>query len=124
MEKKPSEFVLYNKIIIYEKYLRRYVISYIPSIDRDIRIHILDESYNLLKYSLQARNNKGNIRNKYLNEMIVTIQLLEYLISEVIESNKNAKKKCITLISYLTEIKNIIYAWKSSEEYEKNKSHL
>ena len=121
MEKKPSEFVLYNKIIIYEKYLRRYVISYIPSIDRDIRIHILDESYNLLKYSLQARNNKGNIRNKYLNEMIVTIQLLEYLISEVIESNKNAKKKCITLISYLTEIKNIIYAWKSSEEYEKNK---
>ena len=78
----------------------------------------MDENYNLLKYMYKARNNKGNIRFKYINEMIVTIGLIEYLISVLLEVNNKSKNKCLKTISILTDIKNMTYAWKGSYEKE------
>ncbi len=44
-----QEFNLYNKITYYISYIRKHVIINIPKIHNDIRIHLLDESYNLVK---------------------------------------------------------------------------
>ena len=113
-----NEFRLYNKIIKYDEYIREYVANNIPSVHRDVRIHLLDESYNLIKYQFEAQFNKGNIRNKYINEMIVTISILDYLSNLLIKINKENKKHIITSIHYLTEIKNMTYAWRKNPEKE------
>ena len=75
-----KEFKIYNKAVSYNNYIRTYVVPTIPSIHRDLRIHLLDESYNLIKTIMYASYNKGNIRNKYLNEVCVIICMNDYLL--------------------------------------------
>ena len=111
-----SDFVLYNKIIYYDKYVRRYLPSVIPSVYRDLRIHLFDENYNLIKYLYKVSYTKGNIKNKYITEMLVTISLIDYLLSTILDFCPKGKKYITKSIGMLTEIKNIIYALKRNSD--------
>lgn len=115
-----AEFKMFNKVTTLDKYIRNNIVPTIPSVHRDLKIHLLDESYSLIKTLLQASFNKGNIRNKYLNDLIVIISLVDYLLGEVGEINNN-KKKCLVAIKLLADVKNMVYAWKSNID-EKNSS--
>ena len=114
-----NEFKMFNKAGMLDRYIRHDIIPTIPSVHRDLRIHLQDESYNLIKLLLSASFNKGNIRNKYINDLIITISLVDYLLGEISEVN-NSKKKCLTAIKMLSDIKNMVYAWKSNINNEKN----
>ena len=63
--------------------------------------------------------NKGNVRMKYLVEMQVVISLLDMLTSELQFFPKIPKNKLNSATQKLSEIKNIIYAWKLNEESKK-----
>ena len=76
-DENQHEFTIYNKITDYNLYLKTYLMSDIPANSRDLRIHMLDEAYNLAKNMFSAIYNKGNIRMKYLIEMQINISLLD-----------------------------------------------
>lgn len=113
------DFTIYNKILDYSQYIRTYISSSIPSAYRDLRIHLLDEVYNLSKNMFYAIYNKGNIRMKYVIEMQVNISLIDMLIRQIQELKSIPKKHIDSSIKKLSDIKNIIYAWKYNEEYKK-----
>lgn len=54
-----NDFILLKKINIFNDYINEYIIPLIPSVHRDVRIHLLDETYELLKYLYEAIYNKG-----------------------------------------------------------------
>ena len=116
-----NEFKLYNKVINYNRYIRKYVVNDIPNIHRDLRIHLLDENYNMIKYLYKCEYSKDNIRNKNINDMYITICMLGFITSELMEIDSKNKKHLIKSIELLTEIKNMTYAWKKNIELnEKN----
>lgn len=113
------DFTIYNKILDYSKYIKTYIAVSIPSNQRDIRIHLLDEIYLLSKNMFYAIYNKGNIRMKHLIEMQVNISLIDMLIREIQDLKCVSKKNIDVSIKKLSDIKNIIYAWKFNEESKK-----
>lgn len=82
-KKNNQEYTLYNKIKDFNSYLWINVANSIPSVCRDIRIHLLDECYNLTSLLFGATYNKGNVRLKYLNDMRIKLSLLDLLISDL-----------------------------------------
>ena len=113
---KEQDFTIYNKIKDFNCYVRTNVANSIPSIYRDMRIHLLDECYNLISLLFGAIYSKGNIRLKYLNDIKVKLSLIDYLFSGF-RDNRIIKDKTLNVaISKLATIKNIIYGWIINEE--------
>lgn len=117
--KEKSVFSLYNKINDFNNYVRTYLVINIPNIHRDIRIHLLDECYNLAKNMFLATYNKGSIRMKYLIEIKVNISLIDMLINDIGNLKCQKSKYINTSINKLEDIKNIIYGWIINEEDKK-----
>lgn len=113
------DFTIYNKIIDYNKYVKQYITVSIPSNQRDIRIHFLDEIYSLAKNMFNAIYNKGNIRMKYIIEMQINISLLDMMTSDLKSQKCISKNHLDSSIKKLSDIKNIVYAWKINEESKK-----
>ena len=79
---KNNEFKLYTEILRYSKYIRQYVLANIPNVHRDLRIHLMDGVNGLLRNLVSAESTKGNIRMKYITEMIINIKMLDELIDQ------------------------------------------
>lgn len=114
-----QDFTIYNKLVDYNKYVKQYVIVSIPSVYRDLRIHLLDELYFLSRNMFSATYNKGNIRMKSLIEMQISISLIDMFVHELKGVSGVSKKHLDISIKKLSEIKNIVYAWKLNEEGKK-----
>lgn len=113
------DFKIYNKILDYSQYIRTYIAPSISSNHRDMRIHLLDEVYNLSKNMFYAIYNKGNIRMKYIVEMQVNISLIDMMTCQLLELKTIPKKHIDSSIKKLSDIKNITYSWKYNEENKK-----
>lgn len=119
MENKQASYRLYNKIYLLTKYSRQYILSSIPKIHNDLKIHYADELYNLTKNMYYATYNKGNIRMKYLIDIQVNLGILDFLLTQIKDLNTIKNKYINNTINILSEIKNIIYGWKFNEEDKK-----
>ncbi len=64
-----SDFKMYNKSCEFYHYVRSNIAFAIPLVHRDICIHLLDKSFLLVETLLFASHNKGNVRNKYINDL-------------------------------------------------------
>lgn len=117
-----EEFVIRSKVLEFDKYVRQHIISIIPSKDRDIRIHFLDELYNVVKNLHYAVYTKGNIRVKYLTELIVNISLLDYLFNFVIGYSNSNNLKVHNALNKLLDVRNMIKKWKLTEESKKTEN--
>lgn len=119
-----SDYSLYSKILDYTTYVKTYITTAIPSNNRDIRIHLLDEIYLLTKNMFYATYTKGNIRSKYIVDIQVSISLIDMMINELRNIKSIQKKHLDVSINKLSSIKNIIYAWKFNEESKKNEKNI
>jgi len=118
-----KEFKIYTEILNYSRYIRKYVLSTIPSVHRDLRIHLMDEIYSLERNLVLAENTRGNIRMKHIVEMLTNEKMLDLITSDILEFCPNSKKYMNKSIHYLTNIRNMTYAWKQTlEENEKAKN--
>lgn len=115
-----DSFKLYQKILDYEAYARKYIVINIPSIHRDIRIRFLDEVYSLLRNMYESIYTRGNVRIKHITDMQVSISLLDFLTTKISEMKTVNKRQIDVFIDKLAEIKNIVFAWKKNEESKKN----
>lgn len=113
-----NDFILLKKINIFNDYINEYIIPLIPSVHRDVRIHLLDETYELLKHLYEVIYNKGNIRSKCITQMVVSISLIDNLFRRIQKYNQNNEKHIIRAIGLLADIRNMTYAWRSNIEKE------
>lgn len=118
-----KDFNLYTRVVNYDKYLRINIASCIPNIHRDLRIHLLDESYSLVRTLYEAEYTKGNIRLKNITEMLVIISMLDFISAELLEYCSSNRKKIIKSIEMLTEIKNMTYSWRKNPEPDAKESN-
>ena len=107
---------IYNNIIALDILIREYIAISIPSIHRDIRIRLLDESYNLVKNFYETQYVKGNIRLKYITEILVSTSLLKYLLSIISDKLKVNREQLSNSEKILNDIKKLTIAWKRREE--------
>lgn len=118
-----KSFRLYNKVLQYDKYIRRNILPTIPKVHRDLKIRLVDESYNLVRYLHEAEYTKGNIRVKNITEMLVTISMLDFITNEISEITSINKKHIESSIRLLTEIKNMTYSWRKNPEPNESKTN-
>lgn len=111
-----SEFQLYTQVVNYASYVRKNLCVNIPKIHSDIRIHLQDESYNLVRTLYEAEFTKGNVRLKNITNLLVNISMLDFLTSELQGLECISKKNIEISLRMLTHIKNMTYAWKKSIE--------
>lgn len=60
-----------------EEYIRLHIANTIPNIHRDLRIHILNECYELECAIVRSGRTRGNIRQKWLVEITVLLTLID-----------------------------------------------
>lgn len=113
---KNNQYILANKIILLRRYFDLHILSSIPKVHNNIKIHLQDELYYLSKNMFYATYNKGNIRMKYLTELLVNISLIDMFLVELRDIKTIKLKKINNAISILQVIKNIVYGWKVNEE--------
>lgn len=108
-----KEFILYNRLNMYCKYVKRYVIPDIPAIHHDIKIHFNDELYHIVQLLFYADYTKGNVRMKYLTDMLVSLSMLNHLSDSLLDIIKNDKHlvKSLEMLGY---IKSMVLAWRKS----------
>lgn len=117
---KNKETGIYGKIVDFDNYVRKYILSNVPNIYKNDKIHLSDEIYYLIKNMFYATYNKGNIRMKYLVELKVNISLIDMLLGNINSYNCVGNKYINTAISKLNDVKNIVYGWIINEEKKKN----
>lgn len=116
-------FKIENRIREFNSYIHSNIPNNIPKVHRDLRIRLLDESYNLLHYMYEAEFNKGNIRSKNINEMLVTIALIDYCLDQILTLGAVSHKKMDSALRLLAEIKLLSNGWKKSMETNEEKKN-
>ena len=111
-----QEFKLYTKLNNLNSYILQYVASNIPNVYRHMRINLLNELYGLIREMYQASYTKGNVRMKNLIDMMVSISMIDMLLHDLVILCPSNKKHLTVAVSFLTEVKNITYSWKTNEE--------
>lgn len=111
-----KEFKLYGEILNYSRYIGQYVLCNIPNVHRDLRIHLMDEVNSLIRNLVSAESTKGNIRMKYITEMIINIKMLDIISSDIRDFCPESKKQINKSIAILARIKNMTYRWQQNPE--------
>ena len=127
-DNKDNSYLIYNKVKDFEDYSEKYIINAIPSVHRHIRIHFVDETYNLLHHLFLAyHDDRNNQRRKYLIECLTSVSLIDHYITKlrkIIDDHKSLKKIQLNAskldeISYkLTIVRSLIYKWKTKIDKE------
>ncbi len=115
-----TEFIIRNKVLELDSYIRLNIVSVIPSVNRDIRIHLLDELYSIVKNLHYAIYTKGNIRIKYLTDIIVSISTIDYLFNYIKTYHNLNELKLTNAFKKILDVRNMIKKWKMTEESKKN----
>ena len=98
-----------KKIILdFEKHKMEYLV--------DIKNVLENNLYNLLENCIRANINKGNIRNKYQNEMLVSINLLDFYIGEALDKKIIKKNRFNSFVNAINEIRKMTISWSIYEE--------
>lgn len=109
-----KRFELASAINEYDRYIRTNIASNIPKVYNDLRVHLLDEIYNLNKELIIARLNKNEKRIDAINNMLIILTLIDKITEDIMFLCPNLKEKVITSISYLDKITRKTYSFKNN----------
>lgn len=111
-----NDFILLNKEKELLTYNEKYVFSSFPKNEVSLKIKINDTLYMLIENTIRANVNRGNIRNKYWNETKVNIIMLDFFYKVVYEKELVLKRRFLSIIRLLNEIKSIVYTLSGDNE--------
>lgn len=111
-----KDFIIYNKVKWLIDYTDVYIINSYSKVHISIKIKLQDNLYNLLENLIRSVVNKGNIRNKYINEMLVNIMLLDYYIGISYDKKIIKKNRFNSFINCLNEIRKMVLSWYNNEK--------
>lgn len=110
------ELTVYTKCQDLIKYIDLYVFSSFPKHKISLKIKFENEMYGLLENITRANFNRGNIRKKYLVDCLVNISLMDTYIGYVMEYNIIIKKRFLSIINKLDEIRKLIIGWQNDKQ--------
>ncbi len=111
-----DKFILLNKEKALLIYFEQYVLPAFPKNETSIKIKLSDEIYKLIENTIRVNVNKGNIRNKYINETKVNVMMIDFYFSTIYTKKIIIKKRFLSCLRALTEIRNIIYSLENQNE--------
>lgn len=110
-----NELIILNKCKDLINYIDLYVFSSFTKSKRSLKIKFENELYTLLNNILHANFNYGNIRKKYIKEAIVNVALMDIYIGFVYSNNIIIKKRFLSIVNKLSEIRKMLYGWINEE---------
>ena len=111
-----DKFIVLGKEKSFLAYLDKYVFSSYPKNETSLKIKLNDEIYKLIENTMRVNLNKGNIRSKYIKEVKLNIMMIDFLLDVTFEKEIIIKKRFLSCLRMLTEIKNIIYSLDYTDE--------
>ena len=111
-----NDFIILNKVKWLLGYSDKYVFNTFTKVNFSIKIRLENNLYNLLENCIRANINKGNIRNKYQNEMLVSINLLDFYIGEALDKKIIKKNRFSSFVNAINEIRKMTISWSNYEE--------
>ena len=103
-----NNFIIYNKVQWLINYSDTYILNSFSKVHNSIKVRLQDNLYGLLDNLIRSSVNVGNIRSKYLKEMLVNIYLHELYIGISLEKKIIKKKRFNSFINSLNELKKMI----------------
>lgn len=111
-----SDFKLLNKSKLLLKYMESNILINIPKVYSSYRRGIEDNIIELNSNIIRANINTGNIRNKYQKEVLVNISMIDLYLDILLELKIINKKKFMTIINMLNEIRKMTNGWIENEK--------
>ena len=111
-----NDFKIYNKSKYLIIYMEKYIINNIPKIHYLYRKGLEESVINLNYYLIKSNINTGNIRNKYQKEVLASIYMIDTYIGILLHLNIINKKRFITFVRMLNEIRKMSISWINNEE--------
>ena len=111
-----NNFIIYNKVQWLINYSDTYILNSFSKVHNSIKVRLQDNLYGLLDNLIRSSVNVGNIRSKYLKEMLVNIYLLDLYIGISLEKKIIKKKRFNSFVNSLNELKKMINSWSMNEK--------
>ena len=111
-----EDFKLLNKSKMLLKYLEEYVLVNIPKVHSSYRVGLENNIIDLNSNIIRANINVVNIRNKYQKEILVNIAMIDLYLDLILDINVINKKKFISSIRMLNEIRKMTNSWIVNEK--------
>ena len=111
-----NNFIIYNKVKWLINYTDTYILNSFSKVHNSIKVRLQDNLYGLMDNLIRSSVNVGNIRSKYLKEMLVNIYLLDLYIGISLEKKIIKKKRFNSFVNSLNELKKMINSWSMNEK--------
>ena len=111
-----NNFIIYNKVKWLINYTDTYILNSFSKVHNSIKVRLQDNLYCLMDNLIRSSVNVGNIRSKYLKEMLVNIYLLDLYIGISLEKKIIKKKRFNSFVNSLNELKKMINSWSTNEK--------
>ena len=111
-----EDFKLLNKSKMLLKYLEEYVLVNIPKVHSSYRVGLENNIIELNCNIIRTNINTGSIRNKYQKEVLVNIAMIDLYLDLILDINVINKKKFISSIRMLNEIRKMTNSWIVNEK--------
>lgn len=98
------------------KYLEEYVLVNIPKVHSSYRVGLENNIIELNCNIIRVNINTGSIRNKYQKEVLVNIAMIDLYLDLILDINVINKKKFISSIRMLNEIRKMTNSWIVNEK--------
>lgn len=109
-----DKFILMGKEKELLIYLEQYVFHSLPKNEKVLRDNITNEIYEMIKNTARVSINKGNIRNKYINDIKVNIIMLDMYLGILNSKKYIINKRFLSSIRKLEEIRRILSGLENS----------
>lgn len=97
-------------------YIEQYIIHNIPKTEKVLRDNLSYEIYDIIKNTARVSVNKGNIKNKYINDIKVNIIMLDLYFEIIFTKKYIIKKRFLSCIKKLDEIRRIVIGIEKNNE--------
>ncbi len=111
-----EEFILYNKEKRLYLYAEKYIFGNVPKVHLALKIKLENSLFNIIELTIKANINRGNIRKKYINDLLCEIYLADFYIGMFRTKKIIETKRYNSFLNALGEIKKLTLGWIKSEE--------
>lgn len=111
-----NNFIIFNKVKWLINYTDTYILNSFSKVYNSIKVRLQDILYGLMDNLIRSSVNVGNIRSKYLKEMLVNIYLLDLYIGISLEKKIIKKKRFNSFVNSLNELRKMINSWSMNEK--------
>lgn len=111
-----DKLVLYNKAQFLYIYVNTYVLSSFPKVHVHYKIKLEDTLSSLIENITYANFNNGNIRKKYIKDVLVNISIIDFYVGIMYKLKIIKIDRYKRILKLNDELKALTFGWMKNEE--------